>query len=498
MLQAPPSTRVMLLRYNGKTFLALMLCMFFALLGCKKSPSSCLRQQVPALLKKFNKHTEKNSIKLLTELEKRCAPPSPTIKFVLASRRYDLSPSSLITTKSKLVRLDRKDYEKQWLKACPELPIKKRNALVHMPYVKSSMYIYDHCKTSAPKVLSRTQALNLARSGYTTLYAPLITYGWLRQAGVPEKQVQTFVQETFLLKSHEQEIRLLPSFSPVAIQHKTSLVVSSQSMFVNRKKVCDIQGGKIAAALKKGQSDTSYLILPLYEALQEAAKKRKALSKFTKQPFKAEMNILLAPQLSYRLLSELLYTAGQAGFQHYNFVVGQEKIPFYGAARVLRTSAPELSQKLVTKQFDLSKMRFEPSLQHALSRGMAKGKGRGGYGSGFAKPKPHKSAHVILVKLASQGIQVRIRGRNLKKDCTAFHNSLQAITLPKEQGRYPTHRWASCFRAIQKKWSGKRKLVLTAPNATSYRVMLAMLNAMRYAPDGTMLLKNVEFMAAFD
>ncbi|TNE50149.1 MAG: hypothetical protein EP343_09470 [Deltaproteobacteria bacterium] len=498
MLQDLRTKRVSLLPWNGTFLLAGALCAFFAFVGCKKGQSSCLQQQVPALLKQFKGQTELDSLTLLSSLEKRCAPLPPTLKFIFDSRHFDVSPSSLTQKRGALRKLDYKDYKKQWRIACPELPSGKQKFPHQMTFNQKEMWTYNKCKSSAHQLLSRTQASNLVGSGYTTLYAPLIVYGWLKHGGVKPNVARRFVQTTFLFKSHEQEIPLLPSFSQVPLKHNMSLVVSSQAIRVNRKKVCDIKDGNVSAKLKKGQNASSYLILPLYEALQQAVQRQKRIAKFTSKSFKPEINVLLDPKLSYRLLTELLYTAGQAGLQHFQFVVGQKKVPFLGAPRLLRISAPQHTQHRSQKPLDLSKLPKNSDLLRALSRGMAKGKKPSNSGSTMGRSKPKTSRWVFLLKLAPKGIRVMLHGKTLQANCQSFHPNPQSVTFLKKKQSYPTQRWPACFQAIQKKWAGQRTFVLAAKGMASYRDVLAMLNAMLYLPDGSRLVGNVELMASVD
>ena len=85
------------------------------------------------------------------------------------------------------------------------------------------------------------------------------------------------------------------------------------------------------AAVKKGEVDTSvkrdgqsgYLINPLLNILQKHAKRLKRLEKLTrgKQKFEGEVLVVADQATPYRLVSEVLYTAGQAEFGKYRLMV---------------------------------------------------------------------------------------------------------------------------------------------------------------------------------
>jgi len=85
------------------------------------------------------------------------------------------------------------------------------------------------------------------------------------------------------------------------------------------------------AAVKKGEVDSSvkqhgqsgYLINPLLTLLQKHATRLKRIEKVTrgKQKFLGEVVIVADQTIPFRLISEVLYTAGQAEFGKYRLMV---------------------------------------------------------------------------------------------------------------------------------------------------------------------------------
>ena len=122
--------------------------------------------------------------------------------------------------------------------------------------------------------------------------------------------------------SQTEERRLPESYSKLQLKHTTTLGVTTKAILVNRKKVCPLQDGRVDPALKKDKQAQSYLIVPLLEKLKEAASKRKKIAKFNKAiQFKGIVTIVADERMPFRLLSEIMYTAGQAEFGKFKFAV---------------------------------------------------------------------------------------------------------------------------------------------------------------------------------
>ena len=91
------------------------------------------------------------------------------------------------------------------------------------------------------------------------------------------------------------------------------------------------EGQEPVAAVKKGEVDSSvkpdgqsgYLINPLLTILQKHAVRLRRLEKLTrgKQRFEGEILVVADQTTPYRLVSEILYTAGQAEFGKYRLMV---------------------------------------------------------------------------------------------------------------------------------------------------------------------------------
>ena len=132
----------------------------------------------------------------------------------------------------------------------------------------------------------------------------------------------------FLLKSYSvEDIQVKPSADlklPLSSSKKdpevaVSVVVSKRTVAVDGVKVIDVNIDDLTVAdeYKRGT-----MITPLYDVLQEKADDAKALAaRNPNQPFKGRLLIQCDKDIPFSLLREVMYTAGQAQFGEFKFVV---------------------------------------------------------------------------------------------------------------------------------------------------------------------------------
>lgn len=97
------------------------------------------------------------------------------------------------------------------------------------------------------------------------------------------------------------------------------------SVFVNEKMIFTYFDDKIPAEFKEN-GDTGLLVHPLLQALQNEVEKSKKIAMWNADAaFTGELSIIADRQMPYRMLTEILYTAGQAELSKYRFVVIQKE-----------------------------------------------------------------------------------------------------------------------------------------------------------------------------
>ena len=135
----------------------------------------------------------------------------------------------------------------------------------------------------------------------------------------------------YLLKSYSSDpgnittsndLQLANSSSRFRVEEAVPVAISKKSIMVNDKIVAPVENGKVASTYKDRNQDTSYLITPLMAAMRAEAEKQKNIAKYNKsKEFKGLVLIVGDRMVPYRLLTEVLYTVGQAEFGQYKFVV---------------------------------------------------------------------------------------------------------------------------------------------------------------------------------
>ncbi len=135
----------------------------------------------------------------------------------------------------------------------------------------------------------------------------------------------------FFLKSFSVSVENIQLSDELIVPFSNSHVKPHQAVQVTLTKKSIIVEGDLVAAVKKGSVDSSvkrdgtsgYLINPLFDSLQKHAVRLKKIEKMTKgkMPFKGELVLVADQEVPYRLISEILYTAGQAEFGKYRLLV---------------------------------------------------------------------------------------------------------------------------------------------------------------------------------
>jgi biopolymer transport protein ExbD len=135
----------------------------------------------------------------------------------------------------------------------------------------------------------------------------------------------------FFLKSFSVSVENIQLSDDLMLPTSNSQVKPHQAIQVLVTKKAILVEGDPIAAVKKGAVDASvkrdgasgYLINPLLNILQKHAKRLQKIEKMTggKMRFLGEIVIVADQQLPYRLISEVLYTAGQAEFGKYRLLV---------------------------------------------------------------------------------------------------------------------------------------------------------------------------------
>jgi biopolymer transport protein ExbD len=133
----------------------------------------------------------------------------------------------------------------------------------------------------------------------------------------------------FFLQNFSLEQKITPdeemtppkSRSKVKRTKALQVLVTKKKIVVEGKQIVLVKNGEVDSSVKRdGQS--GFLITPLLDNLQKHATRLKKLAKigYTDR-FKGDIVLIADHTTPYRLISEVLYTAGQAEFGQYRLLV---------------------------------------------------------------------------------------------------------------------------------------------------------------------------------
>jgi hypothetical protein len=114
---------------------------------------------------------------------------------------------------------------------------------------------------------------------------------------------------------------LLPtSNSHLNAKQAIAVTVTKRVLLVDGEPVAPINSGKFDPALKRDGAD-GYYVTPLVEILNRVARKEKKVAEMTGQKFDGELTIIADRHTPYRLLTEVLYSCGQAEYANYRLLI---------------------------------------------------------------------------------------------------------------------------------------------------------------------------------
>jgi biopolymer transport protein ExbD len=120
--------------------------------------------------------------------------------------------------------------------------------------------------------------------------------------------------------TESDQLRLPRTTSQAPLVDAVAIAISTHAIMVQDKKVLDLRNGKVDESMKR-DGEEGLMINPLFDALKEEANHIKMIAARNSQiKFDGLALIIADKRTSYRLLSEVLYTAGQAEFDNFKFI----------------------------------------------------------------------------------------------------------------------------------------------------------------------------------
>lgn len=138
----------------------------------------------------------------------------------------------------------------------------------------------------------------------------------------------------FLLKTYgsdpvnitqSNDLRLPGSIAQAPLRAATTIAVTSNAILVDDRRVVDLRDGAIDASNMR-DGTTGYFVTPLFDALTEAVQNQRRIEARNQSVrFEGQALVLGHKTTSFRTLTQVLYTAGQAEFNQFKFAVVQTR-----------------------------------------------------------------------------------------------------------------------------------------------------------------------------
>lgn len=127
--------------------------------------------------------------------------------------------------------------------------------------------------------------------------------------------LKSFASSTVQVKP-SPELQIPYSGSVMPVEESVAVTVTMGTLLVNDKPVLRFENGE----LPKNQVQSGYLITPLAASLNEERKHQELVAQYNKNAeFKGLVTIIADRNVPFKLLTQVMYTIGQANFSKYKF-----------------------------------------------------------------------------------------------------------------------------------------------------------------------------------
>jgi biopolymer transport protein ExbD len=173
--------------------------------------------------------------------------------------------------------------------------------------------------------MSRLQGKKAIRSFARKLAEPET----IRELNITPMMDMMTIILVFLLKSFsgstqlitlDQNLQVPPSRTQLHPKEAVPVTITKRVIIVEGEPVAPVSNGKVDPSLKP-EGENGYRIEPIVAQLTKISNRERRVAELTKDTFASELMIVADRSTPYRLLTEVLYSCGQAGYSNYRLVV---------------------------------------------------------------------------------------------------------------------------------------------------------------------------------
>ena len=140
--------------------------------------------------------------------------------------------------------------------------------------------------------------------------------------------ILVFLLKTFSTSSStisfDQNLKVPSSTTQLRTKEAISVTVTKKVILVEGDAIAPINAGRVDPAVKR-DGENGYYITPLVEILEKHAKREKKVAELTGNKFEGQLMLIADQTTPYRLLTEIIYSCGQAGYANYRLLVLKSK-----------------------------------------------------------------------------------------------------------------------------------------------------------------------------
>jgi biopolymer transport protein ExbD len=181
----------------------------------------------------------------------------------------------------------------------------------------------------SPQIISRLEGKKAIRSYARKLDEPEV----IKDLNITPMMDMMTIILVFLLKSFastssninfDQNLQIPKSSTLLKPKLAVSVMITKKVLLVEGDAVAPINQGKVDPTVKR-DGENGYYITPLVQLLEKHARREKKVADLTGSKFEAQLMIVADQTTPYRLLTEVIYSCGQAGYANYRLLVLKAK-----------------------------------------------------------------------------------------------------------------------------------------------------------------------------
>ena len=184
-------------------------------------------------------------------------------------------------------------------------------------------------ESTNPNLISRLEGKKAIRSYARKLAEPEV----IKDLNITPMMDMMTIILVFLLKSFssttstitfDQNLQVPKSFTELKPKIAVTVTVTKKVILVEGDGIAPINAGRVDPAVKR-DGENGYYITPLVEILEKHARREKKVADMTGQKFEGQLMLVADQTTPYRLLTEVIYSCGQAEYANYRLLVLKAK-----------------------------------------------------------------------------------------------------------------------------------------------------------------------------